>query len=423
MTRRWLLCRACGAEFDLGPYFAGCPRCGRALEVTYDYAALDRSTVAALVDQSSRARLADLLPVEDLDALVTLGEGNTPLVRSRTLGADLGLACCYFKNETMNPTWGHKDRAQSIMLTKARDFGYERITVASTGNHGAAAAAYATRSGRRACAVFCPPETSDTLLRLIDSYGGLAFVADWEIRHQFVRYLVAEQGWYPATGMGPGPATNPYGVEGYKSMAYEIVRDLGRAPDQVYMACAVGESLYGVYKGFKELAHFGVIDRTPRMVACQPSGANVLERSVAAGRKEAITLPHPSSVATSVREPTSGEHALEAIYASDGRALSVDDDETLAMMRLLGREGICVEPACAVAVAGVARERGAGRIGDDELVVAVLTSSGIKWPQQLGLVTHSATTLEPTLEALHDALRVRELDIEGLTRTGTPIHP
>ena len=77
----------------------------------------------------------------------------------------------------------------------------------------------ATRSGRRACAVFCPPETSELLLRLIDSFGGSAFVADWEMRHQFVRYLVSERGWYPATGMWAGQASNPYGVEGYKSLA------------------------------------------------------------------------------------------------------------------------------------------------------------------------------------------------------------
>jgi threonine synthase len=408
--RRWLVCRRCGSELDLGPYFAGCPRCGGTLEVTYDYAALDSTTVAALVARSSPARCAELLPVADLDDIVTLGEGNTPLVPGVQLGAALELEHCYLKNETVNPTWGHKDRAQSIMLTKARDFGYDRIAVASTGNHGASAAAYATRSRCRACAVFCPPETSDLLLRLIEIFGGSAFVADWEIRHQFVRYLVSERSWFPATGMWAGPASNPYGVEGYKSLACEIVRDLGRAPDQVYMACAVGESLYGVYKGFKELVHFGVIDRVPKMMACQPSGANVLEQSTAAGLRECITLPNPSSIATSVREPSSGEHALEAIYESGGRALSVGDDQIVDMMRLLGREGLCVEPASAVAAAGLAHGRRAGWISDDEWVVAVLTSSGIKWPQQLTMVTHGAATLEPTLSSLQAALSARGLD-------------
>jgi threonine synthase len=213
--------------------------------------------------------------------------------------------------------------------------------------------------------------------------------------------------------MRAGPASNPYGVEGYKSLAYEIVRDLGRVPDQVYMACAVGESLYGVYKGFQELARYGVIDRIPKMNACQPSGANVLERSVAAGLTECITLPNPSSIATSVREPSSGEHALEAIYKSDGRALSVRDEEILDMMHLLGREGLCVEPASAVAAAGLAHGRRAAWIDDQEWVVAVLTSSGIKWPQQLSMVTHNATALEPAFSALQAALCARGLDISG----------
>jgi len=414
--RRWLVCRRCGHDLDLGPYFQGCPQCGGALEVSYDYAALDATMVAALVARSSPARCAELLPVADLDDIVTLGEGNTPLVPSLRLGAALEFEHCYLKNETMNPTWGHKDRAQSIMLTKARDFGYDFITVASTGNHGASAAAYAIRSKRTACAVFCPPDTSDLLLHLIDSYGGMAFVADWEIRHQFVRYLVSECGWYPATGMRGGSASNPYGVEGYKSLAYEIVRDLGRAPDQVYMACAMGESLYGVYKGFKELAHFGVIDRVPKMNACQPSGANVLEQSVAAGLKECITLPNPSSIATSVREPSSGEHALEAVYESGGRALSVSDEQILDMMRLIGREGICVEAACAVAAAGLAHGRRAGWIDDDERVIAVLTSSGIKWPHQLSLATHGATTLAPTRASLQAALSTHGLDVTRMSQ-------
>ena len=124
-----------------------------------------------------------------------------------------------------------------------------------------------------------------------------------------------------------------------------------------------------------------------------------------------MTLPNPSSSATSVREPSSGEYALEAIYESGGRALSVSDEQILDMMRLLGREGLCVEPASAVAAAGLAHGRAAGSLSDDEWVVAVLTSSGIKWPRQLTMVTHGAATLEPTLSSLQAALSARGLDI------------
>lgn len=360
-----------------------------------------------LIDRSNPRPIPELLPLTENEQIVTLGEGNTPLIESQRLIHLLGLPHCFLKNETVNPTWAHKDRAQSIMLTKARTFGFSSITVASTGNHGASAAAYAARVGRRACAVFCPPETPMTLLRLIDAFGGIPFVADWEVRHEFVRHLVTQHGWYPATGMGPGPATNPYGVEGYKSLAYELVRDLGRVPDRVYMACAVGESLYGVYKGFKELMQLGVTGRVPRMNACQPAGADVLAQSVASGLTTCITIPHPASIATSVREPTSGDHALEAIYESGGSALAIDDEQTLELVRILGTEGLCVEPASAVAAAGIVQDRQLGRISDDECVVAVLTSSGIKWPNTLSLVTKEASPLESTLEALHTALQER----------------
>jgi len=407
--RCWLLCRHCDNDFDLGPYFNGCPQCGGVLEVAYDYSSLPQAVAASLVSRTNRRHCPELLPLTDGEHLVTLGEGNTPLIESRRLSHQLGLAHCYLKNESVNPTWGHKDRAQSIMLTKAEEFGFASIAVASTGNHGASAAAYAARANRRSCAVFCPLETPDILLRLIDSFGGLPFVADWQVRHEFVAHLVTERGWYPATGMGPGSASNPYGVEGYKSLAYELVRDLGRVPDHMYMACAVGESLYGVYKGFKELMRLGLTDRVPRMNACQPAGANVLEQSIAAGLSECVTLEHPSSVATSVREPTSGEHALQAIYESGGHALAIDDEQTLDLMRIIGMEGICIEPASAVAAAGLVHDRRLGRIADDDYVVAVLTSSGIKWPCELNLVTGGGIALEPTLAALQTALSARGL--------------
>lgn len=401
--RYWLRCRSCQAEADPGPSFAGCARCGGALEVTYDYQAVNPAALLAA------PRPFDLLPVQRAEDLVTLGEGNTPLVPSLRLGPSLDLRQCYFKNETTNPTWGHKDRTQSIMLSKAREFGYGRVTVASTGNHGASAAAYSARAGLEACAVFCPPETSPTLLHLIASYGGTAFVADWEIRHRFVEFMVTELGWYPATSLRGGPASNPYGIEGYKAIAYEIVRELGRAPDQVFMACANGGSLYGVYKGFKELRGLGLIDRLPRMMACQPAGANVLERSVTAGLRQCVVLDNPSSIAISVREPSSGEYALEAIYESEGRALSVTDEQILDAIELMGREGLCVEAASAVVAAGIRQARERGWIGDEETVVAVVTSSGVKWPETLEIVGKAGVPLEPDLGALQVALASLDL--------------
>ncbi|HZU14963.1 MAG TPA: pyridoxal-phosphate dependent enzyme [Chloroflexota bacterium] len=407
----WLHCRCCGAEYELGPYFQGCPACEGALEVAFEYGALRPEVVRDLVQPGGPARSAALLPVEDLADVVTLGEGNTPLIPSTAIGPSLDLEHCFFKNETMNPTWGHKDRAQSLMLTKAREFGYQHVATTSTGNHGASAAAYTTRAGLRACVVLCPPETADLLLHLIDMYNGIPLVADWAVRHEFLHSLVKDEGWYPATGMRAGPASNPYGVDGYKSIAYEIVRDLGRAPDQMFMASAIGDSFYGVYKGFQELLRYGVIDRLPRMNTCQPAGANVLEQSVASGLRECITLPNPQSVAISVREPTSGEHALEAIYQSDGRALSVPDEQILEVMRAIGREGLCVEPASAVAVAGLIHARQAGWVADDEYVVAVPTSSGVKWPHELSLVTSSGERVQPTIADLQRVLRDRGLDV------------
>jgi threonine synthase len=154
MSNMRLRCAACQRTCTLGPLFQGCPSCGGALEVEYDYAALAPAFNAAWANPLRLAagiwRYASLLPIDDRADIVSLGEGRTPLVHSRRIGPRHGLQQLFFKNETVNPTWAQKDRCHTVMLTKAREFGYRRVVTCSTGNHGASAAAYTAAAGHTA---------------------------------------------------------------------------------------------------------------------------------------------------------------------------------------------------------------------------------------------------------------------------------
>lgn len=401
---KFLRCSGCGGEYPLQPLFEGCPGCGATLEVDYDYAALTSKVFSSTLSTNGIWRYAALLPVEDPAVAVSLGEGATPLVRSRHVGPQHGLQALYLKNETVNPTWAHKDRCQSVMLTKAREFGYRRVVTTSTGNHGASAAAYSTAAGLEACIVLCPPETSSLLLDFIGSFSGTALVSDWNGRAAMAQHLVSEHGWYPATGTGAGPGTNPYGIEGYKSIAYELVEQLGGPPDHVFMAVAGGDSFYGIWKGFREMHHLGHIGQTPRMWACQPAGADVVARTLAEGHTQPIVLEEPHSIAISTREPSTGPFTLQAISESGGGAIVVEDVALLEALSQLGREGMCGEAASALPLACALKSAASGEIRPDERVVCIVTAAGIKWPGMLAEIARPPRTLAPSIPELDRVL-------------------
>jgi threonine synthase len=410
----FLGCRGCGAERDLDAPLGPCPACGGALEVRYDLSRLpvDAATFSRRGD--SLWQYAALLPPGEAGARKSLGEGNTPLRRSLEIGPGAGVGGLWLKNETVNPTWAHKDRFHSVATAMAAALGYRRVVSSSTGNHGASMAAYAARAGLSGL-VLCPPQVSPSLVALIGLYGGRVVVIDWDARDGMGRHLTQQHGWYPATGLDPdfAFAPNPYGAEGHKTIAYEIVRDLGGVPDSVLIPCAGGDTIYGVWKGFRELVALGVTDRLPRLHSCQPAGADVLGQTLRAGGTTSVVLEQPESIATSVRERTVGMHAVAAVAASGGQALTATDAEIVSALAELGREGYCVEPASALAVACLRNALAAGTIDPGESAVCLLTAAGIKWPAELARVSREPVVLEPSLDAL-DAF----LAGEGIARSG-----
>lgn len=395
----WLRCRRCRAEHPAAGLFEGCPACASAgtaqpLEVVYDYEELARGEVV----RAWKARLPglwrfrELLPLPGDAAPVSLAEGGTPLVR-----LDLpGPGRIWLKDESRNPTGAFKDRFQAVSVSMARALGYRKVTTPTAGNHGTSLAAYAARAGLR-CLVFCAPETPDIHRRLMRLYG--ARVSVLKERREHLDWLVRERGWYPSTFVSPMPIATPYGVEGYKTIAFELFEQLGdRMPGRVVVPVTAGDAIYGPWKGFQELARVGAPGKLPAMIAVQAAGCDPVVRAFRAGAREVGVHPHPRTIATSISGASGGAVSLTAVYESGGAAMAVPDDEILAAVRQLGRRGFAVEPSSAAPLAAVLQLQRARAIADDEDVVCVLTGAAARWPEAL----REALRDVPEAEELHE---------------------
>lgn len=375
-----LQCMYCGYQSECGVAVRGCPACGTdegpaPVEVVYG-----PDTDAP--DGDGRRGLDDVLgwlavhhqPIAP-SARVSLGRPVTPLVGQQEFGPDV-----YVKNESLNPTWGHKDRLHEVAAGVARLTGARGVVAASTGNHGAAAAAYATAAGLPSV-VFCHAQASPVAIQMITAYGGLAVqVTPSEAREALIGLV--DDGWFPATSMDPvvSGRSNPYGAEGYKTLALEVTAQLEGLPGTVIVPTASGDTLYGIAKGFAEISEL-TGEPMPRMVSAQPAGANPVARSLAAGYP--VTVPDAHSMALSVADPFTGRHALAALDRWGGQAVSVPEDAIVAAVRRLASRGLLAEPASAVALAGLWEMRDTGRLAQGRPVVLVLTSAGIKWPRPI----------------------------------------
>ena len=281
------------------------------------------------------------------------------------------------KNETINPTWSYKDRANSVSVSMANEFGFTNVVAVSTGNHGSAAAAYSAAAGKR-CLVFCHPDAPVAQLALMSHYG--ATVVRGGRQSAMVGALVGSGEWYPAVVLCPRDGhANPFGVEGFKTIAFELFAQLGRAPDRLFVPVGSGDGLYGIWKGFVELQRLGVTAILPRLFACQAAGANPYVRALRAGQHRLTALDSAMTVALSIEEKIGGQQTLDAIYASTGDALQATDEEILEMTVSLAHRGLAFEPASATAVA-CAWQAAAGA-ADGEIWVGIGTGSVAKWPE------------------------------------------
>ncbi len=380
-----LACIRCGASFGIEPRFDGCPECRREapanLTPRYDLDAAARTlSLESLHNRPpGMRRYRELLPPDIQDA-ATLGEGDTPLLHCTRYGRRLRLDRLFLKDESQNPSGSFKDRLAFTALAMARRFAAKAVGVSSTGNAGAAAAAYAARAGLP-CIVLTVQGAASAIVTQMQAYGAMVVATRTKAdRWKLLQTGVADWGWYPTSPyFGPPVGSNPYGVEGYKTLAYEVCEQMDwEPPDWCVLPVAYGDALFGMWKGFDELARLGLITKQPRMVAAEMAGC--LTAALASGEDTIPEMAAPSPyVAGSISVNQSTYQALHALRASDGAARVARNDELLALQRdLAADEGIYAEPSSLAALAAVGRLCEEGRIRQSDTVVVVNTASGLK---------------------------------------------
>jgi threonine synthase len=320
-----------------------------------------------------------LLP--EIATPVTLSEGNTPLVQVGKLGEMTGIPHLYVKLEAANPSGSFKDRLNSVAMSMARRFGFTHTTIVSTGNQGVSVATYAAVAGMK-CVIFCPPQAEARTIRelLLRGVCAIRLTEDGSKALGLVDELVRKHGWYVSARNFPRPFANPFGLEGYKTIAFEIVEQAGEVPDAVLVPTGGGDSIYGIWKGFRELREAGVIEVAPRMFACQslPGGPSIVE-AVERGSDRAASVPSSETIAVSITTTRSGDHGVWAVRESNGGAVAVTDEEIITALSILGPSGIAVCPSSAVAVAGLLRLAAAGSLRGARTVVCICTATAMRW--------------------------------------------
>lgn len=377
--RFWLRCAVCGQPAE-SPTSTSCGACGGMLTVDYD--------AGPMVDPARRGmwRYAPALPVERPDEALTLGEGATPLVRSRAIAARLGLPNLYFKVEGANPTGSYKDRIAAVGLSRTLELGVTSWAATSSGNAGAALAAYGARAGMQGT-LFTLESAPRAKLSQILAYGPRAVTIqglghDPEVAKNTFRVvgeLARARGWALQI---TAHAFNPIGMEGVRTISFEVVEELGRLPDCVYVPTGGGGLLSAIHKGFEEWRTRMMPAGAPaaRMVCVQAEGCEPINLAWREGHEMRPILVNSTKISgIQLTAPPDGDLALAAVRSSNGWGTSVSDAETYAAQRMLAREeGLFCEPASATSLAAVLRDAAAGKLGRDDTIVCILTGIGFK---------------------------------------------
>jgi threonine synthase len=412
-------CIACAATQAVD--FAGfvCPGCGGNLDITYDYAAIaDRLAGGFGDDRTDLFRYAPLLPVREIDPPFPLQVGGTPLYAARRLGETSGLRNLYLKDETVNPSASTKDRAGAVTLRRAMDIGANVVSVASTGNAGSSLACLAAAVGLRAV-VFVPEAAPVAKLTQALSFGATVFAVRGSYDDAFDLCLAAsdEFGWFNrSTGY------NPYTREGKKTCAYEIWEALGgRVPDRIVVPTGDGNLLSGIWKGWVDLQAVGLVDRVPKIDCVQSDASAAIclaaRRIRDSGKSQAdwstvsISAVNASTVADSISvdQPRDGLAAVRGILESGGETVMLPDEEILSAIPEMARaSGIFAEPAAAAPWAAVKQLVQDDKIGADELVVCIVSGSGLKDVANAQKTAGAPLTIDPSVDA------IRETGVFGL---------
>ena len=340
-------------------------------------------------------RYAAHLPVGPRTPRLSLGEGDTPLIRAPSLEAETGVREVWLKVEGANPTGSFKDRGMVVAVAKALEEGAVAVMCASTGNTAASAGAYAARAGLRCTVVLPAGHVALGKLGQAIAFGASVIA----VRGGFDQALSVVREIARSGEVALVNSVNPYRIEGQKTAAFEVCEALGDAPDALCIPVGNAGNITAYWKGFREAAGAGMATRLPRMFGFQAEGAAPIVRGE--------VVRDPQTVATAIRigDPAAWRSAVIARDESQGAIEAVSDQQILDAYRLLAScEGVFCEPASAAAVAGLRLRARAGGLAGIDRVVCVLTGNGLKDPDSAMRLAPAIREVEPTADAVRSAL-------------------
>lgn len=394
---------ACGTTLELHARELACPNCGDLLEVVIDTPQCpssrlkqiwrERRASYAPLDQSGVWRFRELLPFAyDEPEVVTLCEGNVPLVRAHKSANWAGARDLSFKHLGWNPTGSFKDLGMTAAVTEAKFTGAIAVACASTGNTAASLAAYAARGGISARVYLPAGQASPNKLAQALDFGAEVVQIDGSFDDALETLLAEANSTVQFLN-----SINPFRIEGQKTAMIELLEQLQwRVPEFLVVPGGNLGNSSSFGKAFRELKEFGFIDRAPRIVIVQAAGANPLAHMWSASASELKPLRHPETVATAIRigNPRSWRKALQAIHYTDGMVIDVTDEEIGEAKSIIGRDGIGCEPASATTLAGIRKLISHGKLHADAEIVAILTGHALK---DTDYIIHSHDSLAGTI--------------------------
>jgi threonine synthase len=380
-TLTHLECSKCDERFPADAWINTCTACGKVLLARYDLAAAQRTMTPAVLKERAwdLHRYREILPIQDVAAAPSLGEGGTPLHDVPTLGREFGYDRLLVKDEGLNPTGSFKARGLAMAVGRARELGATTVAIPSAGNAAAAMSAYAARAGLQAV-VAMPADVPEPMKAECLAYGARVLLVDGLIDDcgKVIRAGAAEHGWCDVSTL-----REPYRAEGKKTMGLEIAEQLGwRLPDAIIYPTGGGTGIVGMWKAFAELEAMGLIGSArPKMIVVQAEGCAPLVKAFNEGANHAPRWENAATIAPGVRVPAAIADylILAAVRESRGTAITVSDVEMLEGMSLAARrEGLFVSPESGAAFIAARTLRERGFLQPDAETVIFSTGAGLK---------------------------------------------
>ena len=381
-----LVCRECGYRTPLLDRAFKCPACGDGLDIDYDYElAKARISEHSLDERPGNVwRFEELLPILNRRAQRRVAQfaGKTPLIHAERLGAELGLSNLYLKDDSTNrPSLSYKDRVVGMAIARLLELGKDEVGCVSTGNVGTAVASLAAQAGATPY-IFYPGNMEKGKAKACRAMGAqvIQLNANYDQANRACRELAL------ATGMEFANITlRPFYAEGAKTMAFEVVEELGwKAPDHFVIPAAGGTLSSRVHKGLVELEKVGLAETAAAKIdIAQASGCSPIATAITGGGEIVTQTPETAAHSLAIGAPGDGNLVVDAVRSRDGSAATASDEEIWNAIDLLGAtEGILTEPAGGTTIASTARLAREGKIGPDDVVVAVISGNGLKTLQE-----------------------------------------